>query len=151
MLTRASLIAAGAVACLWQMPALAQDAAGAFPVPDLTGKWVGPYSVIRSNGFADGVLELRVIEQKGALLKVEKAWKVAPGGAPGDVGGELVTKADEPLVGVIGFDGREIHLAEQGDEGVYSGRLVGPDTIELVYIEADRQATAYRVVLSREE
>ncbi len=151
MMARMSLLAVGAVACLWQLPALGQDATEAFPVPDLAGRWVGPYSVIRSNGFADGVLELRVIEQKGPLLKVEKAWKVAPGGAPGDVGGELFTTADEPLVGVIGFDGREIHLAEQGDEGVYSGRLVGPDTIELVYIESDRQATAYRVVLTREK
>ena len=48
-------------------------------MPDLLGTWVGPYSVIRSNGFADGVLELRVIEQKGPLLKVEKAWKVGAG------------------------------------------------------------------------
>jgi hypothetical protein len=143
------LAAVVVAACLWQAPVLAQEATDAFPVPDLVGTWVGPYSVIRSNGFADGVLELRVVEQRGPLLKVEKAWKVAAGGAPGDVGGELVTTADEPMVGVIGFDGREIHLAEQGDEGIYSGRLVDPDTIEFTYIESDRQATAYRVRLTR--
>jgi hypothetical protein len=143
------LVAMAVAACLWQAPVLGQEAPDAFPVPDLVGTWVGPYSVIRSNGFAEGVLELRVVEQKGPLLKVEKAWKVAAGGAPGDVGGELVMTADEPLVGVIGFDGREIQLAEQGDEGIYSGRLVAPDTIEFLYIESDRQATAYRVRLTR--
>lgn len=150
-MARMGVLAVAVSACLWQAPALAEDAPEAFPAPDLVGTWVGPYSVIRSNGFAEGVLELRVVEQRGPLVKVEKAWKVAPGGAAGDVGGELFTAADEPLVGVIGFDGREIHLAEQGDEGMYSGRLTGPDTMELIYIESDRQATAYRAVLRRQD
>lgn len=150
-MAKTRLAAAALAACLWQAPALAQEAPETFPVPDLMGTWVGPYSVIRSNGFADGMLELRVVEQRGPLIKVEKAWKVAEGGAPGDVGGELFTAADEPLVGVIGFDGREIHLAEQGDEGVYSGRLVDPDTIEFIYIESDGQATAYRARLTRSD
>lgn len=148
-MARMRLVAVAVAACLWHAPAMAQDASVAFPVPDLMGTWVGPYSVIRSNGFADGVLELRVVEPRGPLLRVEKAWKVASGGAPGDVGGEMLTAVDEPLVGVIGFDGREIHLAEQGDEGLHSGRLVDPTTIEFIYIESDRQATAYRVRLSR--
>jgi len=150
-MTKSILAAAAVAACFWQAPVIAQEATEAFPVPDLIGTWRGPYSVIRSNGFADGVLELKVVEQRGPLLKVEKAWKVASGGAPGDVGGELFTDAEEPLVGVIGFDGRQIQLAEQGDEGIYSGRLVDPDTIEFIYIESDRQATAYRVRLTRSD
>ncbi len=148
MRLRLELLAFGVVAGLGIVSALAQEAPG-FPVPDLLGKWTGPYRVIRSNGFAEGVLELQVIEQQGPLLKVTKAWALAPGGAPGDVGGQLLQKAAETMVGVIGFDGREIRLAEQGDEGVYSGRLVNPDTMELIYIEADRQATAYRATLTR--
>jgi hypothetical protein len=146
---RIGLLAGALVAGIGIASGSAQDAPDGFPVPDLKGTWTGPYSVIRSNGFGDGILELRVIEQRGPLLKVEKAWKLAEGSAPGDVGGELFTKADEPLVGVIGFDGREVQLAEQGDEGTYSGRLTGPDTLELIYIESDQQATAYRVRLTR--
>jgi hypothetical protein len=149
MSLRIGLLAGVLVAGFGIASAGAQDTSEAFAVPDLIGTWEGPYSVIRSNGFADGILELRVVEQRGPLLKVEKAWKLAEGSAPGDVGGELFTKADEPLVGVIGFDGWEVQLAEQGDEGVYSGRLTGPDTLELIYIESDQQATAYRVRLTR--
>ena len=149
MRMRIGLLAGILVAGFGILPVSAQDTTEAFPVPDLIGTWEGPYSVIRSNGFADGVLKLKVVEQRGPLLKVEKAWRVAPGGAPGDVGGELFTEAAEPMVGVIGFDGREIQLAEQGDEGVYTGRLTGPDTLELIYIESDTQATAYRVRLTR--
>jgi hypothetical protein len=145
----AGLLAGVLVAGFGVAPVSAQDAPEVFPVPDLLGTWVGPYSVIRSNGFADGLLQLKVVEQRGPLLKVEKSWKVAPGGAPGDVGGELFTEAAEPMVGVIGFDGREVQFAEQGDEGTYSGRLIGPDTLELIYIESDQQATAYRVRLQR--
>lgn len=151
MVRRLGLIAVGIAAGLGHAAAMAQEASEAFPLPDLVGTWVGPYNVIRSNGFADGLLQLRVVEQKGPLIKVEKAWKVAPGGAPGDVGGVLFTEAAEPMVGVIGFDGREIQLAEQGDEGIYTGRLTGPDTMELIYIESDRQAAAYRVQLKRAE
>lgn len=148
MRTRFGLIAGVLVAGFAIAPVSAQDTPEAFPAPDLIGTWEGPYSVIRSNGFADGVLQLRVVEQRGPLLKVEKAWKVVDG-APGDVGGQLFTEAAEPMVGVIGFDGREIQLAEQGDEGIYTGRLTGPDTLELIYIESDTQATAYRVRLQR--
>jgi hypothetical protein len=148
MIVRTGLLAAGIVACVAAMPAGAEDTAGA-PVPDLTGVWTGPYTVIRSDGHAEGVLTLKVTEQDGPLLRLEKSWEVAPGGAPGDVGGELVSKATEQLVGVVGFDGREVRFAEQGDSGEYSGILTGPDTLELLYVESGRQATAYRLVMKR--
>lgn len=150
MIVRTGVLAVAVAACLGHSPAGAEEPAG-FPVPDLTGVWTGPYQVIRSNGRAEGVLTLEVTEQDGPLLRIEKSWEVAPGGAPGDVGGELVTRATEQLVGVVGFDGREVHFAEQGDGGVYSGRLTGPDTLELLYVESGHQATAYRLVMTRTE
>jgi hypothetical protein len=57
-------------------------------------------------------------------------------------------QATESLVGVIDFNGG-LHLAEQGDNGIYTGRITGPDTLELVYIEAGDLATAYRAQLRR--
>jgi hypothetical protein len=144
MIMRTGVLAVVVVAGLGQSPAGAQEA-----VPDLIGVWTGPYQVIRSNGRAEGVLTLKVTEQDGPLLRLEKSWETAPGGAPGDVGGELVTKATEGLVGVIGFDGREVQFAEQGDGGVYTGNLTAPDTLELVYVESGHQATAYRLVMTR--
>jgi hypothetical protein len=148
MTMRMGLLAAGIFACIAHLPAAAEDAAGA-RMPDLKGVWTGPYQVNRSNGRAEGILTLKVTEQDGPLLRLEKSWETAPGGAPGDVGGALVTKAIEELVGVIGFDGRGVQFAEQGDGGVYSGSLTSPDTLELLYIESGHQATAYRVVMTR--
>ena len=112
--------------------------------------WTGPYQVIRSNGRAEGVLTLEVTEQDGPLLRLEKSWKRAPGGAPGDVGGELVTKATESSSSAssASTDAR-VRFAEQGDGGEYSGSLTGPDTLELLYVEFGSQATAYRLVMTR--
>lgn len=117
--------------------------------PDLTGVWIGAYKTLRWNGGAEGVVQFRVVEQDGPNLKVEKSWKLEAGATLGDVHGELLTEAVEPLIGVIGFDGRQVYFAEEGDGGLYSGRLADPDTLELVYVEAGVQATAYRTVLKR--
>ncbi len=146
MIVRTGLLAVALIAFVVHAPASAEDGVA---VPDLKGVWSGPYQVIRSNGGAEGVLTLEVTEQNGPLLRLEKSWQQAPGGAPGDVGGELVTRATEQLVGVIGFDGREVRFAEQGDGGIYTGSLTGPDTLEILYVESGHQATAYRVVMTR--
>ena len=132
--------------CAWlaHAEAMAEDA----NVPNLVGTWTGPFKAMREHGIADGSLTLRVTEQAGPLLKAEKSWK-SPG-VPGDVGGKEVEQATEPLVGVIDFDGKSVHLAEQADNGLYRGRLTAPDTLELVYIEAGH-AAAYRVRLTRGE
>lgn len=124
---------------------MAKDADSA-PVPNLVGTWTGPFKAMRETTVADGALTVRVLEQDGALLKAEKSWQSL--GVAGNVAGKAVKEATEPLVGVIDFDGKSVHLAEQDDNGLYAGRLVAPDTLELVYIEAGH-ATAYRVRLTR--
>lgn len=118
-------------------------------IPDLVGKWAGPMKEMRWEGPAEGPLEIRITEQDGPLLRGEKGWTLAPGSTPGSVEGKLVTEAVEPLIGVVDFDGKTIHLAEQGDAGTYHGRLVDADTLELVYVEAGDVATVYRVLLKR--
>jgi hypothetical protein len=145
MKTTLGLVALALSALIAHGEVLAEDATSA-PIPNLVGTWTGPFKAMREHGVADGSLTLRVIEQDGPLLKAEKSWK-SPG-APGDVGGKEVEEATEPLVGVIDFDGMSVHLAEQADNGLYSGRLTAPDTLELVYIEAGH-AAAYRVRLTR--
>jgi hypothetical protein len=112
------------------------------------GTWTGEFKLIHWTGPAEQVLELQVVEQDGPLVKGEKRWQIKSGGTAGNVGGQDRGQATESLVGVIGFDGA-IHLAEQGDSGLYSGRLTAPDTLEVIYIEAGDLATAYRAVLKR--
>jgi hypothetical protein len=101
---------------------------------------------MRANGTAEGTLTLRVTEQDGPLLKVEKSWETA--GVQGYVGDKAVDRATEPLVGVVDSDGTSVYLAEDGDNGLYTGRLTASDTLEFVYIEAGH-GTAYRVQMKR--
>jgi hypothetical protein len=122
-----------------------QDAA---KVPDLVGTWSGPFKVLRAGGIGEGTLTVRVTKQDGPLFKAEKTWDTP--GAEGYVGDKAVEQATEPLVGVVDFDGAGVHLAEEGDAGLYMGRLSAPDTLELVYIEAGH-GTAYRVRLTRQK
>ena len=131
------------IACLAGTPALAQDG----QLPDVVGTWTGAFKLMHHSGPAEQSLQFKVLEQDGPLLKAEKAWRIESG-TPGDVAGESRTEAVEPLVGVIDFDG-VIYFAEQGDSGLYKARLTGPDTIEILYIEAGDLATAYRAELTR--
>ena len=118
---------------LGQGQVMAEDAKTA-PIPDLVGTWTGPFKVMRAKGVGEGSLTLRVLEQDGPLLKLEKSWETP--GVAGNVGGKEVDKATEPLVGVVDFDGKGVYFAEQEDNGLYRGSLVAPDTLELIYLEA---------------
>jgi hypothetical protein len=141
------LVAVAAVAvAVWfgQDPVLAEDAA----VPNLVGTWIGPLKVLRAKGIGKGTLTIRVTEQDGALFKAEKSWETP--GTAGKVGSKEVEKATEPLAGVVDFDGKNVYLAEQSDNGLYAGRLAAPDTLELIYVEAG-DGTAYRAQLTRKK
>jgi hypothetical protein len=136
-------ILAVAGAALAGAPAFAQE------VPNLVGTWTGTFKEMHFTGPAEQSLQFKVLEQDGPLLKAEKTWHIVSGTA-GDVGGQSRTDAVEPLVGVVDFDGT-IYFAEQGDAGLYRGRVTGPDTIEVVYVEAGQLATAYRAELTRQK
>src|SRR5262245_54657370 len=110
----APLLAFALVSFLPAAP-MAEDAGA--PIPDLVGKWTGPVKEMRWAGGAEGQIELNITAQDGALLRGEKGWKLAEGSSAGSVDGKMVTEAVEPLVGVVDFDGRTIHLAEQNDVG----------------------------------
>jgi len=137
------LIAVASVAlAVWLSPGqvLAEDAA--------VGTWTGPLKVLRAKGIGKGTLTIRVTDQDGALFKAENAWETP--GTVGKVGSREVEKATEPLAGVIDFNGKSVYLAEQGDNGLYTGRLTAADTLELVYVEAG-DGTAYRAELTRKK
>jgi hypothetical protein len=134
-------VLAVSIACLAGGPALAQD------IPDIVGTWSGSFKLMHHTGPAEQTLQFKVLSQDGALLKGEKAWRI-DSGTPGDVAGEPKTEAVEPLVGVIGFDGT-IYFGEQDDSGLYFARLTGPDTLQVIYVEAGDLATAYRAELTR--
>ena len=92
-----------------------------------------------------GLPRLAQAEEAGSVPNIEGKWT---GATAGNVGGKKRMNATESLVGVIGFD-NGLYLAEQGDNGIYTGRITGPDTLELIYIEAGDLATAFRAELKR--
>ena len=78
--------------------------------------------MLRAKGIGKGSITIRVTEQDSALFKAEKSWETP--GTAGHVGGKEVEKVD--------FDGKGVHLAEHGANGLYVGRHAAPDTLELV-------------------
>ena len=72
-------------------------------VPNLVGTWTSPVKLkwMRAKGTAEGSLTLRVLDQDGPLLKLEKSRETP--GAAGNVGGKDVEKATETMVGVVDF------------------------------------------------
>jgi hypothetical protein len=46
---------------------------------------------------------------------------------------------EEPLVGVIGFDGKTI--VARDTDGLYQGTIVDPNTIDVIYSHADKGST----------
>lgn len=136
------LLAVAAIAGCLAGPAMADDA-----IPNVVGTWTGDFKLMHHGGAADQSLQFRILSQDGALLTGEKAWTIKSG-TPGNVDGETRTEAVEPLVGVVDFDGT-IYFAEQDDSGLYRARLTGPDTLQILYVEAGDLATAYRAELTR--
>ncbi|MCR9135512.1 MAG: hypothetical protein NXI27_05930 [Alphaproteobacteria bacterium] len=68
-----------------------------------------------------------------------------------DIGEEQVTGGDDGFIGIIGSDGTEITLAEVKDSGIYRGRLLDENRLELTYVESDvGDAVLLRTVFVRQ-
>jgi hypothetical protein len=72
------------------------------------------------------------------------------GKASSHVKDKAENEADEPVLGVIGFDGRSFNLVEVGDYGMLKGSLVGGKSMELIYLESGDHPLVSRTVLTRE-
>ena len=121
--------------------------------PNLLGKW----TVESKDMFVDGVRHfkgvLEITRQEGHLFSGTWSWEIF-GGSPVATSGTSniarVTKATERIVGVVGFDGKTVHIAEKDDWGKHLGRLVGTDTMHVIYTESGPGASAGRRILKRE-
>jgi hypothetical protein len=93
---------------------------------------------------------IRVTEQDGAYFRGIHFWEHAEKKeAIAHVGTKPAVKATEPIMGVIGFDGKTLYIVEQGDAGVFHGRLTGTNTIEVVYLESGHAAAIARFTWER--
>jgi hypothetical protein len=93
---------------------------------------------------------MKITEQNGAHFKGVRLWEHDPKHEPTfDAGGKKTHKAEEPILGIIGFDGKTIYAVEHGDWGVFHWRLVDPDTIESIYVESGPNAAIGRAIFKR--
>jgi hypothetical protein len=119
--------------------------------PNVVGTWVdNHYKAYFYTGPQIGRNEFRIKEQDGPYFKGVHQWKQGDGKPLAMKKGKPINADTEPLVGVIGFDGESITMAEQDDTGVLHGKLVGKDTMLLIYEEPGSNAVVIRLELKRE-
>lgn len=107
--------------------------AHAADAPSLTGTWsgTGP-SVSASDGWETGrAFTMTVTEQRGPVFKARSEW---PGG-------------QDEVMGVVRADGQTILF--NNSDGISMGTLLGPDQIEICYVEGGDDAMATCLILNR--
>src|SRR5262245_62661835 len=126
----------------------ADDAA----IPNLKGTWTGEYEAYFHAGTTKAQVTLEIIEQTGAGFRGFNSWQHQQDkNKPLAVQkGKPTTSDKEPIMGVVGFDGKTLHIVEQGDGGQIEGELVGPDTLRVIYRESGDNALVYRSELTRQ-
>jgi len=119
--------------------------------PNMVGNWGDDeYKVYLYTGSKIGQIEFQIKEQDGPHFRGVHVWKHVDSGKPLTTkNGNLITGDTEPFVGVIGFDGKSITIAEQDDTGVLHGMLTGDDTMQLIYEEPGPNAMVFRLELKR--
>lgn len=121
--------------------------------PDLRGTWKGTGEVYYPDTVKKIDIELNVTEQNGWYFKGARGWKlVDPPEKPlGYIMNDPVNKADEPFLGVVGFDGKSLTLVENGNWGMMKAALSGENTMNLLYYETGEHPLVFRIVLNRGE
>jgi len=107
-------------------PAAAPATARPTVIPDLTGTWTASMAGYEgSTGFTDYpsiTMTMTISEQHDRVFSGYTVFTVND------------TETRTPIAGVIGRDGRTLSTAEQ-DGGYCFGDIIGPDEIELTYLQ----------------
>ncbi len=122
--------------------------------PDLVGTWTGNAVVAleTENGIVETprILSIVVEEMHGNQLRGYRTWKSTEGVDPGYVGDQPTTGASEPFIGTVSSDGDTLRLVETEDRGILLGEVLGPNEIELTYLETAPHPVAYTAIYRRE-
>ena len=110
---------------------------GATGLPQLKGTWEGEHRALFRGSISAAHMRLIITEQDGELFSGTYEW--SGHGRQGT----------ERIIGVIGFDGRSIAIAEVTDLGRIDAELVGADRMRAVHVEVGEGAGVFRVELNR--
>ena len=121
--------------------------------PDILGTWsIEADILLELNGEIVKVSRLMtvVIENvDGRLFIGRRTWQ-ALSDDPGNVAGVNTLGATEPFIGAIDPDGVTLRFVETDDNGMMFGELLGPDELELTYMETWPHAVIYTVIMRRQ-
>jgi len=120
--------------------------------PDISGTWKAEVRNLRpiDGELVQSLLEMTVkIEaQDGGLIRGNKHWKKLHGQG-GNVAGVDLPEANEPFIGTLESDGRTVRMVEINDYGLRFGRVIGPDKLEISYMEPYPHAVAWTAIFHR--
>jgi hypothetical protein len=141
-----------AVLCILAAPS-SLKAASHQKFPNMVGDWTdNEYKVYLYTGTKIGQIVFHIKEQEGPYFRGEHVWKHIDKGKPLTTkNGKYITHDTEPFVGVIGFDGKSITIAEQDDGGLLHGELTGKNTMHLIYEEPGSNAMVILYELKRKK
>jgi len=108
-----------------------------------------------------------LLEVDGSIAKVQRVMTVVIEGidgshvrgfrqwqaldeTPGNVAGDATLSAVEPFIGALDSDGVTLRLVEVEDPGFLFCELLGPDELEVSYMETAPHAVAWTAVLRRQ-
>jgi len=122
-------------------PAAATPVASGADIPSLVGTWTGSaVGHVNSHGYrSEGAPVYNITEQKGRVFTGYTEYSHFKGDA----------RKVEEFSGVINVR-NEIFMA-QDEAGFTIGDLIGPDTIELAYVEEGDEAKAFLITLTRQK
>lgn len=144
-----TMLLIGLVTFAYSVPVVTADDAA---IPNLKGAWVGEYEAYFHAGMTKARVEIEITEQTGAGFRGFNSWQHHRDKQPplAVQKGKPATSDKEPIMGVVGFDGKTLYIVEQGDDGRLDAALVGPDTMRVIYTESGDNALVYRTELTRQ-
>lgn len=93
-------------------------------------------------------MTLKIETPDGGLIKGNKHWKKLRGQG-GNVAGVDMPEANEPFIGTIESDGQTVRMVEIEDYGLMFGRIIGPDKLEISYMEPHPHAVVWTAIFQR--
>ncbi|MTI17671.1 hypothetical protein E1162_10510 [Rhodobacteraceae bacterium RKSG542] len=143
-----------AVFALLAHPAASSDHLRETDYPDLRGVWHAAQAraIYWHRDTVDEATQrfaLEIQEQEGPALEGELHWKTVLYKGPDHDGVREVHEGREPVIGMISWAGDAFTLVEHPDSGTIQGRILEPNTIEIMQFEAGNKAMVARYLLVR--
>lgn len=120
-------------------------------IPSLEGVWLATFKIQTRQGISGATGKLVITEQHDHLFRGSFAWSLEPGTrVRADANRRVGQSGAELFLGLLDWDNRSLRMADAGDRGYWSGRLVGAHAMRLVYAESERHAAVFRAMFVRE-